>query len=120
MDVSIVDEALKADLEWRRILAEIQELKHKHNVISREVSRLQGPEREEKIRGAKELLSLIEVYEKKLSEVEAGREEILPRLPNIVHESVPIGPDGSYNVLIRFYGRPRVWTGFLEKEHRLG
>ncbi|WP_440060303.1 serine--tRNA ligase [Thermogladius sp. 4427co] len=115
MDESIVDEAVRADLEWRRILSEIQELRHKHNVISREVANLQGAEREAKLREAKELLSIIEEYEKKLEEAEAKREEILLKLPNIVHDSVPIGPDDSYNVPIRFYGKPKVWVGYLEQ-----
>jgi len=115
MDEGIVDEALKIDLEWRRLLSEIQELRHKHNVISREIPRLQGAERGEKIREAKELLSLLEEYEKKLNELEARREEALLKLPNIVHDSVPVGPDDSYNLPIRFYGRPRVWTGYLEQ-----
>ncbi len=114
MDPSIVDEAYNADLEWRKLLTEIQELRHKHNVISREIPRLKGDERKKKVEEAKQLLSMLESMEKKLKEVEERREKLLLSLPNIVHESVPIGPDESYNVPIRFWGKPRVWTGFIE------
>ncbi|MEM4663606.1 MAG: serine--tRNA ligase, partial [Desulfurococcaceae archaeon] len=50
-----------------------------------------------------------------LKKIEDEREEALLALPNIVHESVPIGPDDSFNVPIRFWGKPKVWIGYLEQ-----
>lgn len=115
IDPSIVDEAYKLDAEWRKLLTEVQELRHKHNVISREIPRLQEPERSARVREAKELLAQLEDLEKKLRELEEQREEVLLKLPNIVHDSTPIGPDDSYNVPIRFWGKPRVWREYLEQ-----
>lgn len=115
MDPSIVDEAFNLDVEWRRLLTYAQELRHRHNVVSREIPKLSDPERKAKIEEAKKLLAELEEVEKRLEEVEAKREEALLKLPNIVHESVPVGPDDSYNVPIRFYGRPKVWTGFVDQ-----
>ncbi len=115
MDVSIVDRAYELDVKWRRMLREIDELRHKHNVISRSIPRLSGMEREKAIREAKELLRKLEVLEKELKRVEEERERALWSLPNIVHESVPIGPDDTYNVPIRFYGRPRVWVEYIDR-----
>lgn len=115
MDPGIVDEAYRVDLEWRKTLTYIQELRHKHNIVSREIPKLKGPEREKKIQEAKDLLKELEVLEKKLKELEEKRQKLLLSLPNIVHESVPIGPDDSYNVPIRFWGKPRVWSGFIEQ-----
>jgi len=112
MDTSIVDEAYRLDLEWRKLLTEVQELRHKHNVISREVSKAPPELKEELLGQAKQLLRQLEVFEARLKELEAQREDALRRLPNTVHESVPIGPDDSYNVPIRFWGKPKVW-----KEH---
>ncbi|MET1160428.1 MAG: serine--tRNA ligase [Thermoprotei archaeon] len=114
MDPSVVDEAYRADTEWRKLLTTIQELRHKHNVISREISKLSGAEREKKILEAKNLLKRLEELEKKLKEVEERRKRLLYSLPNIVHESVPIGPDDTYNVPIRFWGKPRVWKGYVD------
>lgn len=115
MDPSLVDEAYKLDLEWRRLLSQVQELRHRHNVISRDISKLPEPERSARINEARELLSQMEELEKKLKEIEDLREEALLKLPNIVHETVPVGPDDTYNVPIRFWGKPRVWSGYVEQ-----
>jgi seryl-tRNA synthetase len=115
MDTSIVDEAFRLDQEWRRLLTEVQELRHKHNVISREVSKAPPELKEELLRQAKQLLSQLEMFEAKLKELEAQREDALRRLPNTVHESVPVGPDDSYNVPIRFWGKPKVWKEHVEQ-----
>ena len=115
MDSSIVDEAYRTDLEWRKTLTVIQELRHKHNVISKEIPKLKGEEKEKKIKEAREVLRQLEELEKKLKELEERRMKLLFSLPNIVHESVPIGPDDSYNVPIRFWGKPKVWSGYIEQ-----
>lgn len=115
MDFGIVDKALELDLKWRKKLTEVQELRHKHNVISREVAKLTGTEREIKLEEARKLLEELGKAEEELKVVEEERERALLSLPNIVHESVPIGPDDSYNVPVRFWGRPRVWAGHIEQ-----
>jgi seryl-tRNA synthetase len=115
MDFGIVDKALELDLKWRKKLTEVQELRHKHNVISREVAKLTGTEREIKLEEARKLLEELGKAEEELKVVEEERERALLSLPNIVHESVPIGPDDSYNVPVRFWGKPKVWTGYLEQ-----
>lgn len=115
MDPGIVDEAYRLDAEWRKLLSKVQELRHKHNIISRDISKLPEPERSERIAEAKEILSQLEELEKKLRELEELREEALLKLPNLVHESVPIGPDDTYNIPIRFWGVPKVWREHVEQ-----
>ncbi|MCC6053929.1 MAG: serine--tRNA ligase [Thermosphaera sp.] len=115
MDPGIVEKAHRLDLEWRRLLTLVQEVRHKHNVLSREVSKTPEPERQRKIEEAKRLLEELQRLEAELKHVEEEREKALLDLPNIVHETVPIGPDDSYNVPIRFYGKPKVWVGYIEQ-----
>lgn len=115
MDEALVDKAYELDVKWRKMLKEIDDLRHKHNVISRSIPRLSGEERQKAIREAKELLRKLEVLEKELKQIERERERALWSLPNIVHDSVPIGPDDTYNVPIRFWGKPRVWIGYIEQ-----
>jgi len=115
MDPSIVDRAYKLDLEWRRLLTLVQDVRHEHNVLSREISKLQDPERQKRVEKAKRLLQELEKLEVELKRLEAEREEALLSLPNIVHESVPIGPDETYNVPTRFWGRPKVWVNYIEQ-----
>lgn len=115
MDPSIVDKAYELDLKWRKILTLVQEYRHKHNEISKQIPKLPEPERQKAIEEAKKLLEELSKLEEELKKVEAEREEALLSLPNIVHESVPIGPDDSYNVPIRFWGKPKVWVGYIEQ-----
>ncbi len=115
MDPAIVDRARELDIKWRKLLTQINELRHKHNVISRNIPKLKGVDREKAIEEAKKLLKQLESMEAELKNLEMEREKALWSLPNIVHESVPIGPDDTYNVPIRFWGKPRVWKGYIEQ-----
>lgn len=115
MDPSIVDKAHRLDQEWRKLLTLVQEVRHRHNIISREISKVPELEKQRKIEEAKKLLEELSRLESELKRVEDEREQALLDLPNIVHDSVPIGPDDSYNVPVRFWGKPRVWEGYLEQ-----
>lgn len=115
MDPSIVDKAYQLDLEWRRLLSQVQEVRHKHNIISREISKTPESERQAKIEEAKRLLEELERLETRLKVIEEEREKALLDLPNIVHETVPIGPDDSHNLPIRFWGKPKVWIGYIDQ-----
>ena len=115
MDTSIVDRAHSLDVKWRKLLTEINELRHRHNLVSRSIGRTRDPaKRRELISEAKKLLDKLSVMEARLKEVEKAREEALLSLPNLVDNDVPVG-DESNNKPILYWGKPRVWKGFLEK-----
>jgi len=125
MDVSVVDRFIELDNKWRSVKAEIDELRHRHNVISREISKLSGAEREAKIREAKELLNEIQSKEEELNVIERERDRVLKSIPNLVHNDVPYNcPEGVDAIPIRFYGTPRVWVGYIndfkEQTERFG
>ncbi len=113
MDTSIVDDAIRYDVEWRKVLTEVNNVRHKHNQISQQIAKLGEEERRAKIEEAKELLKAIEALEKKLKSIEEMRDGLLSSMPNIVHPTVPIGPDDSYNVPVRAWGRAKVYREFL-------
>ncbi len=115
LDPAIVDEAIKADEEWRRLKKLVDEIRHKHNVITRRIAEEKDPEkRRQLIEEAKRLLREREEAEKKLKEVEARRNDLLLSLPNIVHESVPVGFSEEENVPVRFWGKPKVYVEYLD------
>ncbi|PLC67681.1 serine--tRNA ligase [Vulcanisaeta sp. EB80] len=125
MDVSVVDRFIELDSKWRSVKAEIDELRHRHNVISKEISKLSGAEREAKIREAKELLNEIQSKEEELNAIERERDRVLKSIPNLVHNDVPYNcPEGVDAIPIRFYGTPRVWVGYIndfkEQTERFG
>jgi len=113
MDVKIVDEALELDLYWRKLQAEINELRHQHNVISSAIAKATEEERPKLLAQAKELRKRLEEAEVELKEVEAKREQALWRLPNIVLEDVPVGGEEA-TTPIRFWGRPKVYREHLD------
>jgi seryl-tRNA synthetase len=113
MDVKIVDEALELDLYWRKLQAEINELRHQHNVISSAIAKATEEERLKLLAQAKELRKRLEEAEVELKEVEARREQALWRLPNIVLEDVPVGGEEA-TTPIRFWGRPKVYREHLD------
>ena len=114
LDESIIDKALKYDTAWRKSLKQLNDLRHKHNLISREIPKLKGVEREEKIKEAKRIEKEISTLEEEVKRLEMEREKLLRSIPNVVHEDVPIGESDLDNVPIRFYGKHRVWKGHLD------
>jgi len=109
VDPSIVNKAVELDKKWREILQQVEKLRHEHNVITQQIPRLPPEERKKKIQEAKELLAQLQQKEKELKEIEQERDNILKNLPNIVTEDVPQGPDDTYSVPIKFWGRFRVY-----------
>ena len=109
IDITIVDKAVELDKRWRQVLQETEKLRHEHNVISSSIPRAKPEERQELVKKAKELLRQLEEKEKELAQIEEERDRILFDLPNIVDDSVPLGPDENYSVPIRFWGKFKVY-----------
>ncbi|MFP3063988.1 MAG: serine--tRNA ligase [Sulfolobus sp.] len=115
VNTSIVDRAVELDKKWRQILQEVEKLRHEHNVISSKIPKASQVERQELIQKAKELLNTLQEKERELQEIENQRDEVLFELPNLVDESVPLGPDENYNQPIRFWGKFKVYEKDLEE-----
>ena len=60
IDTNIVDKAVELDKKWRQILQETEKLRHQHNVLSSQISKLSGEDRKKKIEESKKLLEIIE------------------------------------------------------------
>ncbi len=124
MDPSIVDEAYETDVEWRKLLTRLNQLRREHNKVSRSIGRTKDPEERKKlILEARGLLKEIEIMEKQLKEIEERREKLLFSLPNVVEDDVPVG-DEDASIPIRFWGKPKVWKGhvkaFLDQTAKYG
>ncbi|MCY0882817.1 MAG: serine--tRNA ligase [Acidianus infernus] len=115
MDASLALKAVELDKKWRSILQEVEKLRHQHNEINSQIPKLKPEERKAKIEEAKKLLQVLEAKEKELKEIEEQRDEILRSLPNIISPDVPVGPDDTYNVPIKFWGKFKVYEKDLEE-----
>ncbi len=114
IDISIVDKAVELDKKWRLTLQEVEKLRHEHNVINSQISKLKGDERKAKIEEAKKLLSTLEGKEKELDQIAKERDLLLSSLPNLIQTDVPEGPDENYSKPIKFWGKFKVYKGDLE------
>ncbi|MDH7563744.1 MAG: serine--tRNA ligase [Candidatus Bathyarchaeota archaeon] len=96
------------DEVWRRGLTKLNELRHERKQITTEIAALKkkGQDAVKEVARAKSLDREITVLEKEVSEAEAKAHGILMRLPNLLHDSVPIGKDENDNVQIRAWGNP--------------
>lgn len=104
-DVAVVDEIRALDLERRRTLAEVEELRARRNRESKLIGKTSDPdERQTKIAAMREVNERITVLEQSLSETEARLESLLQSVPNIPRHDVPLGADESENVVLRQHG----------------
>ncbi len=113
-DVSIVENAIELDKKWREKLSQLNKLRHERNKLSHEIKSAPKEEREKLILKAKELSEKIKSEENELKKLEEELNSVLLSIPNIIHESVPVGKDDSENVPIRFWGKPKVYREHVD------
>ena len=105
--LKMLDDLITYDNEWRRLFTEVSRLRHRRNVITAAIAKLKkkGEDVSEKIKEAERIPRRIKNLEEQVKKYEGEINYILLRLPNILHESVPIGADESDNVPIREWGK---------------
>ena len=108
--MQLLEHVITWDEEWRAELKLVEDLRRKRNELTKEVANLKkaGQDVKAKVEEAARLPLEIEKAEK---EVDALKEKItrgLMRLPNILHESVPIGASDADNVEVKTWGEPKV------------
>ncbi len=98
------------DAERRRLITVAEMLKAKRNRASEEIARLK---KEKQDAGAgvlmaetKELRTQGEEAEKQAAQKEEELRDIMARIPNIPHASVPVGKSAEENVEVRRWGAP--------------
>lgn len=113
-----LDELLAKDRRRRAILVEAEELKARRNTVSQEIGRRKkaGEDAEDIIVEMRQVSDRIKELDDELREIEARINEILLYIPNIPHQSVPVGRDDTENVEVRRWGEPRDF-GFEPKAH---
>lgn len=94
--------------ERRELLTKVEELKYRRNRASEEIAekKKRGEDAQEQVLATRELGAEIKELDAKVADVEAALETIMLEIPNIPHESVPVGPDESANVIVRDWGEP--------------
>lgn len=99
------------DGQRREIIAQVEALKSKRNAESAQIARLKREKQD-----ASELIAQmgavgeeIKQLDEKLAAAEEQLRSVLMMIPNMAHESVPVGKDDAENVCVRKWGEPRVF-----------
>ncbi|MEC9490092.1 MAG: serine--tRNA ligase, partial [Halanaerobiales bacterium] len=92
---SPVPEFQKLDDKRRDLLYEAEQLKHERNVNSDKIGELKrnGEDASDLIKKMQEVSARIKELDQQISVVEKKLDDILLAIPNIPHESVPVGTD---------------------------
>src|SRR2546423_2452067 len=120
MATSVLDDFAAADAERRRVIAESDRLNAERNAASREIGALmkdgKRDEADARRKQVNELKQRMGQLDAAREQAEARMRELLSTLPNIPHESVPVGKDESANVELRRWGTKPEFD-FEPKDH---
>lgn len=102
----MLDALIDADRKWRRKLTELNNLRHKRKMLTAEIGMLKKARKEaaSKVEKAKILDSEIKNIQREVSKIEEETHSHLMHIPNLLHETVPIGKNENDNVLVRSWG----------------
>ncbi|HHY81298.1 MAG TPA: serine--tRNA ligase [Clostridiales bacterium] len=113
-----LDEFLALDQKRRELIQEVEQLKNKRNTVSQEIARLKREKKDanDLIAEMGRVSDIIKGLDEKVREVDEKLNDILLTLPNIPHESVPIGASDADNKEVRRWGTPAEFD-FEPKAH---
>lgn len=105
-NLSELDHFEELDVKRRELIAEAELLKSKRNEVSQQVAVLKREKQDADhlIAEMREVGDKIKVLDDELKTVEESLEQILLGIPNLPHESVPVGDTEDENVPIRHWG----------------
>lgn len=108
--IPLVDKILTSDKKLRDIKVTADELRMNRNKISDAIGQdmrnkdiKSAEKKKEEVKNINEQLSTLEKEEETLN---SSIKEMMMKIPNIIDESVPIGPDDSCNVELEKFGDP--------------
>ena len=110
VDAVTLDKMKEFDSKRRELLVKVENLKAERNTVSAEIAQAKRNKEnaDDKIAAMQKLSAEIKALDAELAEIDATLTEFTTTLPNIPHDSVPVGADEDDNVEVRRWGTPRV------------
>ena len=99
------------DEDRRTLLRETEDMKARRNAESAEIGRLkkEGKDAADRQEAVRTLGEKIKSNDERLKEIDSNLNDLLLMLPNLPHESVPVGKDERDNVEVRMWGEKPVF-----------
>ena len=113
-----LDAVLALDQERRAMVSQVEVLKNRRNVVSKEIGALkkEGKDAGDMQKSMRDLGDEIAATDQKIREIEDKLTSALLYFPNLPHASVPVGKDAADNKIVRQHGEPRRFD-FEPKPH---
>ena len=119
-DEALIEKILAADEQRRKILSELETLKAQRNRVSKEIGALMAQKKADEAEGKKketrDLGDRIAELDQQVAAVDITRDSLMLQLPNLPHESVPIGKSAEDNQIVRTIGEKQTFA-FKPKTH---
>lgn len=118
VDSMVFEQLVALDEERRELIVKTEELKKLRNEVSQEISQLkrQKENADEKIVQMQQVGEEIKAIDEHLGILETQINGVLHTIPNMPHESVPVGVDEESNIEVRRWGTPKQFD-FTPKPH---
>lgn len=113
-----LDSLVGLDRRRRELIVETQELRQKKNVLSEAIAGKKKAKQDtsSELNQMKEISSRLGKVEERMTNIEEQFRHQIMLLPNMLHESVPVGKDEKSNVIVRQSGTPCRFD-FKPKDH---
>ena len=117
-DLNDLDKFEDLDKRRRELIVETEQLKSRRNEVSQEIAVLKREKKDADalIKEMREVGDKIKGFDTELRTIEEELEKIMLTIPNVPHESVPVGDSEDENVETRKWGEVRDF-GFEPKPH---
>ncbi|HON96305.1 MAG TPA: serine--tRNA ligase, partial [Deltaproteobacteria bacterium] len=112
------DALMEKDNERRGLIQKAEELKAARNQFSMKIAKAkgQGGDLEREKAEMRRISDEIKDLDTRIRDVESAMEAMAMEIPNIPHESVPVGSDPTDNLVVRSWGEKRRYD-FTPKDH---
>ena len=110
-----IDDILALDERRRSLLTEVEALRARRNEVSKQIGKT-GEKPPQVIEEMRQMGDRIKALDEQVGAIEEQLNDLLLRIPNIAHTSVPIGKDESDNIVVRSWGEARKYD-FPPKPH---
>ena len=105
-DSAPIEEILSLDKQRRNLLAEVEALRARRNEVSKEIGKT-GEKPPQLIEEMRHIGDRIKTLDEQVKSTDEQLNDLLLRVPNIPHPSVPEGMDESENRIVRSWGEAR-------------
>lgn len=104
-----LDPIVKLDKQHRNLLQQLEELRAKHNQMSKQIGK-GGGDKQQLIAQMRQIGDEISSLQQEVNQTRTKLEALLLELPNIPQPSVPLGKDEASNITTRSWGEPKSFS----------